>query len=200
VLIGYGHHGDDLFFIRSDDNLGPYERVDQFNGPNDRLKDWKMLLVPLPARVHVPGEMAELVAIKTFLQEAGATPELVPLRQQLTSGELRVRTYVVEAAEYKKRLGFRQPSPGTAVVNHHRFTPAAVWVWITEFQRRDKPRREGVIAEVAVDATSHRSRPTPQFANLPGRCVAWLPGEHLPRARAVSTQEPYGSTLRDRSE
>jgi hypothetical protein len=40
-----------------------------------------MLLVPLPARVHVPGEYAEIETHRTFYNETGATADLVPLRE-----------------------------------------------------------------------------------------------------------------------
>jgi hypothetical protein len=196
ALIGYGHKDDKLFFIRSDDNLGPYERVEIWEEGRDRLREWEMLLVPLPARIHVPCEAAEIAARLIFLQQAGATAETEPYADAHAAGKLRVRTYAIEAAEYKAKLPAR--GLGHETVLHHQRTPASVWIWVTEFQRRDVQGKRRVVGEVAIDATSHPRQPQPVFANLPGRAVAWLPEDPVPRARTVPVLDLYDSELEQR--
>jgi hypothetical protein len=135
VLVGYGHDGDDVFFLRADDNLGPYERVDWPNTPADRLKEWDMLLVPFPARIHVPGEAAEITAGLEFLKATGFDDDTAEWHERQLALDLRLRTYAVDAAEYKLAIARRHP--GKEVVAHHRATPTPAWVWVTEFQERD---------------------------------------------------------------
>jgi hypothetical protein len=192
VLTGYGHEGDRLFFIRSDDNREPYERVEHWEEGRDRLKKWEALLVPLPGRIHVPGESAEIQGQLAFLEQAGATAETEPYRDAYRSGEFRIRSYAIEAAEYKKALEDRYPNAD--VVRHHQRTPAPVWIWVTEFQRR-VAKKQRVVAEIAIDATSHPNAPQPVFCNLPGRAVAWLEGEPDPRAKAVDVVDVYDSAM-----
>jgi hypothetical protein len=67
---------------------------------------------------------------------------------------------------------------------------------VTEFQRRDILGIDRVIGEVAIDATSHPLEPSPIFANLPGRVLAWLPGAADPRAKAVPVVDLYRTRFR----
>jgi hypothetical protein len=196
VLVGYGHDGDDVFFLRSDDNCGTYERVDHPNTARDRLGTWAMMLVPFPARIHVPGEAAEIAAGREFLRLAGVDEDTAVWQDAHLNGELRLRTYARDAAEYKMDLGERQPVE--EVVVHHRTTPASAWVWVTEFQVRDTDVGDRVIGEVVIDATSHPSRPRLIMANLPGRCFGLLPEESAPRKTVVRYAGPYASALPDR--
>jgi hypothetical protein len=191
VLVGYGKEDEQFFFIRSDDNLGAYERV--LDSENDRLGEWEMLLVPLPARIHVPAELAELAAVKTLREQSGATDKTLPVRRALEAGDFRLRTYAVEAFRYKKLLAAR--GPGDEVVNHHLLVPAPIWIWVTEFQSRAGKGNERVYAEVAIDATSHRGRPRPVFANFETRCVAWLPEDSGALAKDVQQETPYATAL-----
>jgi hypothetical protein len=196
VLVGYGHDGDDVFFLRSDDNCGTYERVDHPNSEHDRLGTWAMMLVPFPARIHVPGEAAEIAAGRDFLRLTGVDEETLPWHEAHLESRLKLRTYAKDAAEYKMALARRQPVP--EVVLHHRTTPASAWVWVTEFQIRDADAGQRVIGEVVIDATSHPARPRLLMANLPGRCFALLPEEGTPRRTVVPDLGPYASALPDR--
>jgi hypothetical protein len=193
VLVGYGRDRDGSFYVRSDDNREAYERIPSTEGAQDPLGDWQMLLVPLPTRIHVPGELAEIGARQTLLQASGATEATLPIRRMLEADELELQTYAVESGRYKERLPERQSNE---VVAHHIRVPASSWVWITEFQRRDVEGPSNVVAEVAIDATSHRTRPEPLFANLPHRCLAWLPEDRVPRALDIGDQGLYTSALR----
>lgn len=195
VLIGYGYdENDEFFFIRSDDRVGAYQKLKPWDRKTDDNPDqWDMLLVPLPARIHVAGESAEIRARFIFEQQAGATAESAVLADELKENKLRLRTYAVEASKYKATLPDR--GLGDEVCLHHQYTPSSGWIWVTEFQRRDVTGTERVIGEVAIDATSHPLEPAPVFANLPGRVVAWLPEVFDPRAKGVPVVDLYKSAV-----
>jgi hypothetical protein len=191
VLVGYGHEENgDLFFVRSDDNTGAYEKIKaELSG----AQKWGMLLVPMPARILVPGAAAEIKARLAFAEQAGATVETEPTLEAIMSDKLRYRTYAIDAAEYKAELTER--GLGEEVVNHHQLVPASVWIWVTEFQLRDVSGGRRVVGELAIDATSDPRDPQPLFANLPGRVVSWLPGEANPKAKSVPDGGLYDSGI-----
>lgn len=194
VLTGYGYENGELFFLRSDDRVGPYERIAPWDGnEDDRAARWDVLLVPVPARLHVRGETAELCAIETLREQGGATKDTTAILGEERDGKLRLRTYAIESADYKAALKGR--GLANDVVLHHQLTPASGWVWITEFQRRTASGKRCVIAEVAVDATSHPGDPRPLFANLPCRLVSWLQGENEPRAKTTGQHDLYESAI-----
>jgi hypothetical protein len=152
-----------------------------------------MLLVPMPARILVPGAAAEIKARLVFAEQAGATAATEPVLDALGQGQFLYRTYAIDAAEYKARIEAR--GLGDEVVNHHRYVPASVWIWVTEFQQRDTSDKRRVIGEVAIDATSDPRDPQPVFVNLPGRVASWLPGQATPFAKKVGSVEIYDSAL-----
>jgi hypothetical protein len=190
VLIGYGYDEQGLFFVRGDDNTGAYERTRIVLSGKEA---WEMLLVPMPARILVPGAAAEIRARRNFAEQAGATETTEPVLDALIADEFRYRTYAIDAAEYKAKLPARGLGP--EVVDHHRFVPASVWIWITEFQRRDEPGGKRVVGELAIDATGDPRDPQPLFANLPGRVVSWLPGDSVPQAKEVPVVDLYDTAL-----
>jgi len=199
VLIGYGYDADDeLIFLRSDDNRRPYEVVRKWTNSQDRLGAWQMLLVPLPGRIHVPCEHAEVAARLEARRAAGVNRKTLVFRQRLHDGKVRLRTYAIDSPEYKCALPNRMPPLPDVIVRHHQSLPLASWIWVTEFHDVDVPQTEPgrVLGEIVIDATSHYLNPRPLIANLPGFCYAWLPGERDPR-RPTETGEPmhYGSAL-----
>lgn len=200
VLTGYGYDGDQIVFVRSDDNVGPYELVHEWRDGTDRLGEWEMLMIPLPGRIHVPSEYAETAARREVDRISGATDTLW-FRQMLKNGELRLRTYAIDSPEYKCALPDRDPQLPEEVVVHHQSVPLASWIWITEFQDASIPADESakVLAEVVIDATSHRLNPRPLLANLPDACYAWLPDERAARRKPLTPNVThYGSALPQR--
>jgi hypothetical protein len=195
VLIGYGYENGELFFIRSDDNTGAYEKTTAKLSGKDA---WGMLLVPMPARILVPGAAAEIKARLVFAVQAGATTATEPTLDALMDDEFQYRTYAIDAADYKAKLIERGLDPD--IVHHHQRVPASVWIWVTEFQRRDTKDKRRVVGELAIDATSDPRDPQPLFANLPGRVVSWLPGEATPQAKSVPDGGLYNSALEFRGD
>jgi hypothetical protein len=196
VLTGYGYQGEDVAFLRADDNVEPYEIVRNW-ADDDRLGEWEMLLVPLPARIHVPGEYAEQRARYVANKESRSAAETLPFRQYLVDGRVRLRTYAVEGAEYKLRLAKREPRLPDATIGHHQSIPLSAWIWVTEFHLKDLPPHEPaiVLGEVVIDATSHRLNPRPLLASLGDSCFAWLPDEDIPRSKHFSGDGQWGSAL-----
>jgi hypothetical protein len=193
VLIGYGYENGELFFIRSDDNTGAYEKTTAKLSGKDA---WGMLLVPMPARILVPGAAAEIKARLVFAVQAGATTATEPTLDALMDDKFQYRTYAIDAADYKAKLAERGLGPD--IVHHHQLVPASVWIWVTEFQSRDTKDKRRVVGELAIDATSDPRDPQPLFANLPGRVVSWLPGEATPQAKSVPHGDLYDSALESR--
>lgn len=191
VLIGYGYEDGEIFFVRSDDRTGAYERIPPWDGKPSPTQ-WDLLLVPLPARIHVPGESAEIHARGFFGEQAGASAETSPIAEKVEADEFRKRTYAVEGAKYKAMLPRR--GLGADVVDQIQLTPCSGWIWVTEFQLRDSGQ-DIVVGEVAIDATSHPKDPRAIFVNLPGRVASWVPGEREPRAKASTLLNPYRSGL-----
>jgi hypothetical protein len=168
VLVGYGVRGEDVCFVRADDNWGPYEVLWDYNSEHDRLKEWHMLMVPLPARLHVPGEYAEYAARQTARDVAGLNTSTLAFRQALIDGDLRARTYAINSADYKAALGGREDLTDE-LIHHHQSVPLSTWVWVTELQ----------------DARRTREQEAHVHAEFSGWAFAWLPGERAPRAREV---------------
>jgi hypothetical protein len=192
VLVGYGQRSDgSIFWIQSDDNTGPYNRLDDWD-----TDEWELLAIPMPGRFHVPGEAAETTARRAFRDYIGSQGGPADLIDLWNAGAIRLRTYAQEAADYKSQL---DRIPSRAIGAHHRAQPASGWVWIVEFQ--DTTDEHRVIGEIVIDATSFRSQPQTLFGNVDGAALAWEPGLDLPYKNPV---EPSGfrfaSALPDRSE
>ena len=156
-----------------------------------------MMLVPFPARIHVPGEAAEIAAGRAFLELAGVDEETVGLAGAPSRGRLRLRTTPSDAADYKIRLA-ASVTPATQIVLHHRTTPASAWVWVTAFQERGADVSDRVVGEVVIDATSHPARPRLVMANLPGRCSRAVARGDGAAPHAVPDGGRYASALPDR--
>lgn len=173
VLVGYGRDENGaLYFIRHNDAKGPYLPVGDLSA--DELGEWEALLVPVPGRIYLPAESAEVHARLVLYQEAKTRENTAHLAERLASGRLRVRTYVVDIAGYKRDLRSRGLSPD--VVAWHAGISASHWVWVTELQDPDAARlgRRCVLGEIVIDATSDSQRPNQLFANLPGWRLRWM--------------------------
>jgi hypothetical protein len=189
TLIGYGRDVNSrLFFVRSDEGATPYERV--YLG-DDPLGEWVLLFVPLPGRIYLAAETAELVA-RSYFSALLRRKEHAALHQSLRAGKmrLRLRTYATRSGEYKARL--KERGVPDDVADRHRLISTSNWIWVVELQdpKLSQRTRRCVIGEVVIDATSDPIDPNVLFGNLPGRHYSWA-NDWEPLERRTEHYRPY---------
>lgn len=157
--------------IACDDQVGPYEVIDSPTDPSlgGHRGKWTALMIPLPARVSLTGEVAEararlIVRTEPDLAET-PTPsdfsDLAPLIREL-HGSVSVRARLIEGRRYKA-VAHRQGRDPEAV-RVIRMATLPHWVWLVEFQdhaAREAGEADVVIAEIVFDSTSHDDAPSP---------------------------------------
>jgi hypothetical protein len=180
VLVGYrrileGTRDERIEFFRQDDEAGPYQLVPDF--AFDTYAPWKYFIVPLPPKLYIAGEEAELLGeawLRGALAREGTL--LDPARSYS------FRTTAMLSNDFKAELLSRGvPRKQAAVL---RRTPMPRWIWVVELIDRDL-RREGepsVLGETVIDATDHARDRRPLAWRTP-RSVAVL----APDTRTVST-------------
>lgn len=152
VLVGYrrtdpGTPDERIQFIRQDDEVGPYQVVANFNF--DDYSPWEFLIVPLPAKLYLSGEEAEVIGRVRLIAAHRRLAE--PLDLATTS----FRTTPMLSNEYKLGLESRGlPAEQAAIL---RRMPMSRWIWIVEAVDRAKraARERCVIGEAIIDATDH---------------------------------------------
>lgn len=180
VLVGYervrsGEPDERIRFFRHDDEMGPYQVVE--NCLFDDYAPWDYLIVPLPHKVYLSGEAAEVVGEAHLRQalEDHSSDATAHVLEQLNdpTRPLSFRATVIRSNDFKTTLGLREvPVPLAAV---YRRMQMSRWVWVIELV--DRMRRDNgdpcVLAEVIVDATDHvRDRHVLAY-RIPGVIVQW---------------------------
>ena len=113
VLVGWFKRAGQIRFVACDDQQGPYEVV---QSPfTDKRKPWLAIMVPLPPKVFMSGEMAENWGHRTFRafgQVAGVPPSWAALSQALASlpKGVSLRTFLRDGREYKAGLALAGPA------------------------------------------------------------------------------------------
>ena len=180
VLIGYrrvnaGQPDEMLVFLRHDDEAGPYQVVenfvDDFHGP------WEYLLVPLPAKVYMPGEDAEAIGtehLKSSIAE-DPSPEAQDLLARIERKEVTFRSTVMPSNSFKLGLADRgMPEPLASVF---RRVHLSRWVWVVEAVEKEARRanRPCVLADAVIDATDHQRDMRVLLIRTPTRLHQWQP-------------------------
>jgi hypothetical protein len=211
VICGYGEREDEsIFYFLSDDNLDAYVRVDTIPAhdavapatrdpelSDAQVHPWKMLLIPLPGRIHVSGEAAEARAEHTFEDRVRANVGPQHLLGPWENDRLRVRTYATPSWKYVNELRNRGLPP--SVVDHHIYAPKAGWLWVSEFQDMSQSADQRVLGEIAIDATSLQLDPSPVFGNIDGWAYIWTTGTEEPHViQLESGGAAYRSAVGDR--
>jgi hypothetical protein len=190
VLVGYYEElvGGTKFirFIACDDQVGPYEVID--DPFHDARGPWEAIMVPLPPRAWLAGEAAENDAYETlfglqFAPASLAPTEWIELGKRVAADDVSLRTMLVRGTDYKQRL-MAQGRPDE-VVRELRLARLSNWVWIVEAQDRDA-RLAGdpcVLAEFVYDSTSYE-QPSPNRLSVsyPGMTVVIPPDKGTPVA------------------
>jgi hypothetical protein len=187
VMVITGNHAFNIvgWFIRNkrirlvacDDQRYPYEVID--SPFSDHRAPWVGIMVPLPPKVFLSGEMAENWAHRT-LSSIGAN-ESVPSDWRAISEALAVtpkgvslRSFLRDSRDYKACLTGQGRSQAT--VQALRLARLPHYIWVIEAQ--DRKRREAgkpcVLAEVLFDPDSsdHKHRPPRRDSlSMPGLTV-----------------------------
>lgn len=186
TLVGYrrvnaGTPDERIHFIRQDDERGPYQVVTDF--AHDHHGSWQWLIVPLPSKVFVPGEVAESLGKERLRDSAGRSTnsDALTLYQETDPATkprpVSFRSTVVRSNQFKASLKVRGYEPD--IVALYRRLPMPRWIWVVEAIRRDErsKRIHAVMAEAVIDATDH-SRDTHVLAwRVPGTLFTWRPDE-----------------------
>ncbi|HVC78228.1 MAG TPA: hypothetical protein VND96_17090 [Candidatus Micrarchaeaceae archaeon] len=182
TLIGYQQYvGIDgskkIRFIRQDDEVGPYQLIDD---PNlDTYSPWDYVIVPLPSKIYVSGESAELLGrarLRLTLSALGRPGDRA-LLDGFDRRSLRVRTSLIRSNEFKVGLTRRGLDESTSEM--YRRIPMPRWIWVIEATlaaERDRGE-QCVVAEAVIDATDHLRDLRVLAWRVPGRLYRWLPDE-----------------------
>lgn len=200
VLVGYerlraGQPDERIRFFRHDDETGPYEPVDNYRF--DEYSPWDYLIVPLPSKVFLSGEAAEVVGGEHLRQALDDHPstEGARLLDQLEdpSRPLSVRTTVVRSNAFKTGLDERDVPPALAAV--YRRMQMSRWVWVVELvdRRRRNADEPDVLAEVIIDATDHVRDRHVLAVRVPGVIAQWDADSDQVATRQLANMPPLRS-------
>jgi hypothetical protein len=191
VLIGYGRTRDAegnqlLHFVRQDDEVGPYQRVEEWR--LDDHGEWEYAIVPLPSKVYVAGEDAEALGAaritRTLLRSlAPDATELAARLASLPHWDLTRPTFrstVAFSNDFKSSLGVRGYPEDVAAV--YQRMPMSRYVWVVELTDpvlRDDPAGEQpcVLAEAVIDTTDHMRDLHVLAWRVPGGMWRWSADE-----------------------
>jgi len=202
VLIGYerlkaGRPDERIRFIRHDDQAGIYISVDNYL--LDDYAPWEYLVIPLPQKVYMSGEDAEVIG-EAYIRQAlddNAARIGTDLRDRLDGKhrELSFRSTVVRSNEFKAGLEARQVPSTLAAV--YRRMQMSRWIWVVELVDRELRRRNQpcVLGEAIIDATDQLRDMHVLSWRIPGLVGQWNPDtdtlshgdlDFIPPLRSVS--------------
>lgn len=201
TLVGYQQYfapdgSKRIRFIRQDDEVGPYQLVD--NAALDYYSPWEVLIVPLPQKVYLSAEKAEALGISRIRSTLLGTglEEDAQLVARIDRDEVRFRTTLISSNEFKTGLIGRGMDEATATI--YQRMGMSRWIWAveaTDAHERDLGN-DCTLAEAVIDATDH-SRDLHVLAwRIPKTLYQWLPYQdsylayrklsHLPMLRCLS--------------
>jgi hypothetical protein len=191
VLVGYGRtQGPDgrsrIHFLRQDDEAGPYQRVSEWR--LDGYGEWEYAIVPLPAKVYIAGEDAEVLGAaritstleRSLTADAGDLAERLAIEDPSDPHRPSFRSTALFSNAFKSSLETRGYPPDIAAV--YQRMPMSRYVWVIELTDRalrDDPagERRCVVAEAVIDATDHMRDPHVLAWRVPGGMWRWSPDE-----------------------
>jgi hypothetical protein len=156
VIVGYLQSGpghDDVHLYRHDDARGPYLRVDDpWREADSSYKPWLAAMPPLPQKVYLTGERAELIA-RDVLRRA-LTVANDDARRLLDGRDLTLRSYAALSTTYKAGCEGRLPG---AIADAYRLAQWPRYIWIVEAhdERLVATADPSCVGEVIVDSTAH---------------------------------------------
>jgi hypothetical protein len=186
VLVGYtrSHENDDprIVFIRQDDEVGPYQVVPDFNF--DDYSPWEYLIVPLPPKLYVAGEEAEVEG-REWLARAFARDGIV-FDPQIYA----LRTTAMLSNEFKSGLEARGV-PANQAASLRRASMSR-WIWVVEAVDRSLRRSQepAVLGEVIIDGTDHARDRRPLAVRTPHSLRVFSPDTRRQRIAVSAAPTP----------
>jgi hypothetical protein len=204
VLCGYFADAQGLLgqkFVRHDDQRGPYLVVDNPLMDHDPASGhpygpWTGLLVPLPEKLWMAPEAAELVGGETLFALSAALPGVLlgghtRISEGVGNATIALRTYAIRANDFKAGLAQRGvPEP---LASEYRVARFSRFVWVVEAVLKDADPDHCVLGEAIFDATSSDFLPKQLALHAHGVAAVWLTSEDDPRQPIVCSPEPYRS-------
>lgn len=157
VVVGYkkrtlGSGHDSIVLYRNDDAIGPYiEVLDPWDESHHAHRPWLVAMPPLPARLYLTAERAELIG-RFWMEHAES--EGSALLDAVRGRTLTFRCFAVRSHDFKERLAGRLPDE---VARLYREAHLPGYIWVVEVLDRDlmDQRQPSVLGEVIIDATAH---------------------------------------------
>lgn len=167
TIVGWERVGDDVHLFACDDQIGPYERIEDVVKDARAGGEWVAMMVPLPEKVLLTGEAAEQRAWNIAegsgeLEEATTEQErdFADLRDQLRDlrSGLSLRSKLMRGRDFKAQIAADR---GPEALRLYRLAHLPNWVWVVEFHDRDARAQHEpcVVAEIILDSTSHDVAP-----------------------------------------
>lgn len=157
VIVGYTRTGrgeDGVRLFRHDDARGPYLPVgDPWNEELQVMRPWLATIAPLPEKVYLTGERAEILGRRRIISRARVLQDEELLRC-IEQGDVMFRTYAVEATKFKEDVLGRV---GPEIAELYRIFPWPRYVWVVEAidgKLWEQGQSDVVVGEVVVDATA----------------------------------------------
>lgn len=212
TLVGWQAVGNRIRLIASDDQVGPYEVIDDPLERKDHRASWRSLMVPLPEKVFFTGEAAEVRARNLpELTSAELKRRGVPVPTELEQlvkglrhldGPISLRCRLIENRRYKELAGLQERSP--EVVRLIRMAHLPHYVWVVEMQdraARNAGERRCVLAEWVFDSNAHDDVPREHISSVPAVSIDSIEGAAgAPVERCVvrGHGRPWRSLITDR--
>lgn len=192
VLTGWIRENGDVRFIAGDDQIGPYETIES---PFDHYrKPWQGIMVPLPPKVMLSGEVAEGEAHKVMRSVASQVGALDWLAEGLLlNGDIELRSRLIKGRVFKRDVAAQTSS--NDVLRELRYARLPHWVWIVEAHHRARCHQGPCVVATAVfDSTSPDHAPRMLALSLPGFVLVQPPDGGNQRQVAGSI-DPWDSML-----
>lgn len=198
VIVGYTRQPSaahpNVTLYRHDDALGPYLPIaDPWSEPLAQHNPWAVALLPLPPKIYMTAERAELSGRWWFDRWLNTAAPDNPAVLANASNNLTFRTYGINSSEFKFGLASRSGFD-PAVASRYRMTPLPRNLWVIEAIDRNlrNSSPDFVHGEVLIDPTASFKATQEE----PGIIAAHAPGFLWLKAPDVDleTQEGCAAT------
>lgn len=203
VLIGAGDHafvlvgwfrgeGGEVRFIACDDQVGPYEVIE--DAFSHYKAPWDSIMVPLPPRVFLSGESAEGRAHRIFRSIASQAAGLEEVADRLVNGEIVLRTMLRTGSSFKTDVAKQTSSD--EILRELRYARLPHWVWVVEAHQKSlcEKREACVLAAAVFDSTSYDLAPPLDALSMP-EIVAVYPPDGAKPVIGIGSPDPWRSLL-----